>query len=134
MYLQLGIQFGNIPYITDPIETVDDLATLQSYEKLSLSTLISTLIDEMVDIPFMDTFTDDELTSDDDSVFFINKYCLLGDLYLWDNQYTNAAIEYKTLMTLEGSSEYDKYKIIWSDVTDHDDLNFGYTRYLGDDV
>ncbi len=134
LYLQLGIQFGNIPYITEPIETVDDLATLQSYEKLSLSTLISTLIDEMVAIPVMDTFTDDELTSDDDAVFFINKYCLLGDLYLWDNQYTNAAIQYKTLMTLEGSSEYDKYKIIWSDVTDHDDLNIGYTRYLGDDV
>ncbi len=134
LYLQLGIQFGNIPYITEPIETVEDLKTLDSYEKISLSSLIGLLITDMEGIPTMDTYTDDELTGDDDAVFFINKYCLLGDLYLWDDQYTNAAIQYKTLMTLEGTEEYDKYKIIWSDVTDHDDLNIGYTRYLTDDV
>ncbi len=134
LYLQLGVQFGNVPYITEPIETVDDLNALGSYTKVSLATLISDLIAEMEQIPTMDTFSDDELANDDDAVFFMNKYCLLGDLYLWDNQYTNAAIQYKTLMMLDGTSEYDKYRITWADVTSHDDLNVGYTRYLTDDV
>ncbi len=134
VYLQLGVQFGNIPYLTEPIETVDDLNTLKNYQKTSLQSLISLLISDMESIPVMDSYSDNELSGDDDEVFFINKYCLLGDLYLWDNQYTNAAIQYKTLMMLSGTAEYDKYRITWDDVTYHDDLNVGYIRYLEDDA
>ncbi|MCW3787005.1 RagB/SusD family nutrient uptake outer membrane protein [Plebeiibacterium sediminum] len=134
LYLQLGIQFGSVPYITEPIETVDDLKTLQNYQKVPLTSLISQLIVDMETVPVIDTYSDKELISDDDKVFFINKYCLLGDLYLWDNQYNNAAKAYKSLMMLSGTSEYNKYRLVWGDVVNHDDLVVGYTRYLADDV
>ncbi|MFV0325843.1 MAG: hypothetical protein ACK5LF_15930, partial [Bacteroides xylanisolvens] len=42
--------------------------------------------------------------------FFINKHLLLGDLYLWNNDYLQAATHYrKFLSTDEDKSEYDNY-------------------------
>ncbi|HEV2831529.1 MAG TPA: RagB/SusD family nutrient uptake outer membrane protein, partial [Hanamia sp.] len=35
VYLQLGIQFGNVPYITDPIDNIDDVKDASKFPKVS---------------------------------------------------------------------------------------------------
>eukprot|EP01136_Pigoraptor_vietnamica_P022929 Opistho-1_new@6275 len=45
------------------------------------------------------TFVSNNVDGYSPTTFFINKTILLGDLYLWDNQFTKAATMYKYIMT-----------------------------------
>ncbi|MFN8354912.1 MAG: RagB/SusD family nutrient uptake outer membrane protein [Spirosomataceae bacterium] len=106
IYLQLGIHYGNIPYLTDTFDKVSDLANIDSVPKLALDNLIKELIKTMEAIPsvYLDPYpsTTTLVTSPVDGYLFnkmfINKYVLLGDLYLWNNQYLKAATTYKLVM------------------------------------
>ena len=40
VYLQLGIHFGNIPYVTDPLEQVSDLHDPAKFPMIPLTQLI----------------------------------------------------------------------------------------------
>ena len=99
IYLQLGIQFGTVPYVTEPVEQVNELANLDTTPKLALENLIKELIKTIEAIPAVYrepyTSTTTLVTVPVDgyplSKFFINKHILLADLYLWDNQYLKAA-------------------------------------------
>jgi starch-binding outer membrane protein, SusD/RagB family len=106
VYLQLGIHFGNIPYLTNTIETTTDLAQLSSIPKISLENLIKELIKTMEAIPmvYRDPYpsTTTLVATPVDGYllnkFFVNKHILLADLYLWDNQYLKAAQSYKLVL------------------------------------
>jgi starch-binding outer membrane protein, SusD/RagB family len=99
LYFQMGIQYGTVPYVTDPIE---NLAQLEEsiYPWLSFDELLDELITEMESLPYklpypvgstlrttIDTYSTEKI--------FINKNCLLGDLYLWRGDYTSAATAYR---------------------------------------
>jgi starch-binding outer membrane protein, SusD/RagB family len=94
-YFQLGTLFGTIPYVTDPIESIGD-AKLDSATFLDLDHLIPELISCMEALPTLEQYT----TSSDLNTYanghnlnyyFINKRCLLADLYMWNDQYLEAA-------------------------------------------
>jgi hypothetical protein len=100
LYLQMGIQYGTIPYITDPIENINDLDDESLYPRVDFNELLNTLITTMESLPYkrpyptgstlrttMDTYSTEKI--------FINKYTLLGDLYLWRGDYTSAATAYR---------------------------------------
>ncbi len=107
IYLQLATHFGSVPYITETAETVADVAAIANQPKVPLQDLIKKLITEMEAIPstYLDPYTlDNTLVSANvdgysPTTFFIQKHLLLGDLYLWDGQYTKAAARYKYIMT-----------------------------------
>lgn len=107
IYLQLATHYGSVPYITETAETVADIATIANQPKVPLQDLIKTLITAMEEIPatYLDPYTlDNTLVSANvdgysPTTFFIQKHLLLGDLYLWDGQYTKAAARYKYIMT-----------------------------------
>ena len=124
VYLQLGIQYGNIPYITEPIETLEDVKNPAKYPKIPFNQLIEKLVDFTEALPFKKPYpsgTNLRTTVDGYSTeyFFINKECLLGDLNLWKGDYTKAASYYKNVMeTATGAASsaylYDKYRLSWS--------------------
>jgi hypothetical protein len=100
LYFQMGIQYGTIPYITDPIENINDLDDESLYPRVDFNELLNTLITAMESLPYkrpyptgstlrttMDTYSTEKI--------FINKYSLLGDLYLWRGDYTSAATAYR---------------------------------------
>ena len=100
LYFQMGIQYGTIPYITDPIENFNDLDDESLYPRIDFNELLNTLISTMESLPYkrpyptgstlrttMDTYSTEKI--------FINKYTLLGDLYLWRGDYTSAATAYR---------------------------------------
>ncbi len=137
IYLQLAMHFGEIPYITDPIKNYKDVADMDQ-NMMNLQEVVKELITFMEAIPTMEVYVDESM-SDFSSIIYINKYFLLGDLYLWDGQFLKAAETYKTLMDsysddADLNKVYDRYKVRFADVLTHDDLNVGYVRFREDDV
>lgn len=146
VYLQLGIQFGQVPYVTTPYETVADVANLTTLPRMPLEALIKELIKEMEAIPAVYrepyTATSSLVAAPVDGFplnkFFINKHVLLGDLYLWDNQYRKAAETYRLVMEtatrtgLGGDAFYATYKINYGVEATNDDIVVGYTGGVND--
>ncbi len=133
VYLQLAMHFGpEIPYVTEPIDDYKDVADSSKFTSLRLEQVIEKLVEFMEGLPTLEQFEDE--TQDVSDIIFVNKRFLMGDLYLWNGDYLKAASVYKELMTSFEPNNYDRYKITWSDVLTHDDLNVGYVRYRGDDV
>ena len=102
LYLQLGVHFGNIPYVTDPLAQVSDLHDPSKFPMIPLSQLIDSLVKFTETLPFLENYpsgTNLQTTVDGypTSKFFINKNMLLGDLYLWQGQYNKAAISFRQL-------------------------------------
>ncbi|MHB9056942.1 MAG: RagB/SusD family nutrient uptake outer membrane protein [Paludibacteraceae bacterium] len=101
LYYQLGVQFGTIPYITSPVVSLNDLAGQQT--KMNLDELIPELIRFMESLPTLENYKNSKLiTGTIDGVslipYFINKKCLLGDLYLFNNEYDKAAMMYRQVL------------------------------------
>jgi hypothetical protein len=106
IYLQLGIHYGSVPFITDAVENVNDVKTIAAIPAMPLEQIVKELIKQMEEIPalYLDPYTLDNILVSNNvdgyspTTFFIEKHCLLGDLYLWDQQYTKAATMYKYVM------------------------------------
>ncbi|WP_394990554.1 RagB/SusD family nutrient uptake outer membrane protein [Emticicia sp.] len=115
VYLQVGIHFGQVPYTTTTVENIADLSALNASPKLSLQNLVKELIKTMEAIPpiYMEVYpsTNSLVANSVDGYLlnkmFINKQVLLGDLYLWDNQYLKAATAYKLVLETASRLGYD---------------------------
>lgn len=102
VYYQLGVQFGKVPYITQPLVDFRDLEKYKDSE-MDLDQLIPTLISFMENLPTLENYEVSNLvtgTVDGYSLipYFINKKCFLGDLYLFNNQYEKAATIYRDVL------------------------------------
>lgn len=106
LYLQLGMHWGSVPYVTDPLETVESLKDASKFPKVSFNDLIDKLIASMVNLGLENysvinstgsTNTSLNTTVDGypTNLFFVNKRCLLADLYLWKGNYNAAATLYR---------------------------------------
>jgi len=121
VYLQLGIHYGKIPYVTNPLVQLSDLRDSINFPMTTLPVLIDSLVSFTEKLPFTDDYptgTTLQTVVDGYSTnkFFINKNILLGDLYLWQGQYDKAADRYKRVMEINGpvgNSElwYNQYRI-----------------------
>lgn len=115
VYLQVGIHFGEVPYTTSTIENTADLSVLNSAPKLTLANLVKELIKTMETIspvyldpyPSTNTLVANSVDGYLLNKMFINKHVLLGDLYLWDNQYLKAATTYKLVLETASRLGYD---------------------------
>jgi hypothetical protein len=144
VYLQLGIHYGKVPYVTDPLENMDDVLDNNKYPIIAFEQLLSNLIRDMENIPYKGLYPDDEslrLAVDGFNLerFFINKYTLLGDLYLWNNDYLKSADAYKRAMTYYDNKgndtwNFDYFKLKERSVTNNNDLSIGYARFREQDI
>lgn len=138
VYLQLAIQYGNIPYVTDPLSTENDLNNVKLMPKLPFNQVIDQLIRTMESLPTLSPYpagtslatTVDGYTT---NKFFINKRMLLGILYLWKGNYHQAASMFKTVMESGGSGNIYTYRLTGSSKADNNDLAVGYVRYREED-
>jgi starch-binding outer membrane protein, SusD/RagB family len=133
VYLQLGIHFGTIPYVTNPVVQLSDLKDDTNFPKLSLPVLIDSLTAFTENLPYTEDYpTGTTLLTTVDGYntqkFFINKNILLGDLYLWQGQYDKSADRYKRVLEINGptgNSElwYNQYR-----VSSFNNAGISYTR------
>ena len=144
VYLQLGIHYGSVPYITEPIETIEDVKNISKYPKLSFNQLLDQLVLFTENLPYKDLYAAGSsmvinIDGYNTAKFFINKECLLGDLQLWKGNYPEAAAHYKNVMETgtKGGADtelYNTYRVKFAEVTTHDDLAVGYLRYSEQDA
>ncbi|MBW4889950.1 RagB/SusD family nutrient uptake outer membrane protein [Mucilaginibacter sp. HMF5004] len=133
IYLQLGIHYGSVPYVTDPIANINDLADAAKFPKLTFDQLLDQLIAFTEAIPkkYLDQNTSTASPTlimatsiypirDGVSKFFIHRRSFLGDLNLWKGNYLKASSYYKDVMETGSNtpssadfavSLYDTYKI-----------------------
>lgn len=144
LYLQLGIHYGQVPYITETIKNIDDIQDNDQFAKIPFYQLIEKLATFTEELPYTNPYsTNNNLVIDVDGYntakFFINKECLLGDLQLWKGNYLLAASHYKTVLETASNSGNDTdrlniYRIKYAEVSTNNDLNVGYTRYREQDA
>jgi len=130
LYLQLGIQYGAVPYITEPIETVKDIPLLNNTPKMSFDQLIDQLITDTKDLPYLEYYAYPDgsslnFTVDASSTrkIFITKPHVLGELYLWKGDYYQAAYWYKRILSAEDLNSnigllYNNNRMGWYDGAD----------------
>lgn len=144
VYLQLGIHYGNVPYITEPIENLEDVKNISKYPRISFDQLIEKLV------TFTESLTYKEIYDSQSSLLitidgyytqklFIHKKCLLGDLQLWKGNYLAAASHYKNVLETSSNAasdtdKFDIYKVKYADVTTNNDLAVGYLRNFEQDA
>ncbi|MGZ8537892.1 MAG: tetratricopeptide repeat protein, partial [Flavisolibacter sp.] len=131
LYLQLGIHYGEVPYVTEALENISDIKDPSRFPKLKLDVLLDTLINFSEALPFKDIYPPDVSNGISTSLnftldgyptqkFYINKKNLLGDLYLWKGDYRKAATYYREVMELASlgnpASEnfFSQYRLAWS--------------------
>ncbi|MGY5354483.1 RagB/SusD family nutrient uptake outer membrane protein [Wenyingzhuangia sp. IMCC45467] len=143
VYLQLGIHYGSVPYLTEPVENINDIKNIKEDAKLSFNDLLDALIIFTEGLPYTDPYsTSSSLIIDVDGYnttkFFVNKECLLGDLHLWKGNYNDAASHYKVVMsTADGAADIDdRYNIyrIRANFPNQVTLAVGYLRYREQDI
>ena len=151
LYLQLGIHYGKVPYVTDALENVDAVKDKTKYPLIPFNQLLDSLISFTQALPYQLPYpagTNLMLTAVDGNnteAFFVEKNGLLGDLNLWKGNYNAAAGYYRLLMestgytdnsvASSGSNQYfQKFKQAYASVTDNKDLCVGYIRYRETDL
>lgn len=140
VYLQLGIQFGKVPYITSNLANLDELKQVMNsaqYQPIGFDKLLDSLIAVQERLAFQLPYpANSSLVTTVDGYtttkFFINKQVVLGQLYLWRGKgqdYHNAAVAFKTVMETGGPGNFFMYKVTGSSKADNNDLAVGYVRY-----
>ena len=134
LYLQLGIHYGNVPYVTEPILNVNDIKDASKFPKLTFDELLDKLLEFTNTIPaaYLNQNTSSAsptLITDMNGYpilngvfkFFIHRKSLVADLNLWKGNYQKAAEIYKNVMELDTYStsnndqsidRYDTYRIV----------------------
>lgn len=139
VYLQLGIHFGKVPFITSPLSEAKDVENIDQMPRMEFRKLLDTLIGTMSRLPTLAVYPAGAslVTSVDGyntEKFFINKQVLMGELYLWRGDaalgdYRSAATAFKSVLETGGTGSYDMYRMRYADILKHNDLSVGYVRY-----
>ena len=145
LYLQLGIHFGKVPYVTDALENINAVRDSTKYPLLEFNQLLDSLITFTSALPYKLPYpsgTSLITTVDGTSTnsFFIEKNVFLGDLYLWKGNYTAAATYYRALMEGTGyffsagsAASYDNFKLS-NFSSAPPPLNISYVRFKENDL
>lgn len=130
LYLQLGIHWGEVPYVTSTLKNVDEVKNTANFKRIPFTALLDSLISATEAIPFKDIYpTGSGLTITVDGYqtqkFFINKKIMLGDLYLWKGNYQKSAEYYRQVMEYAttaygfGEEYYSVYRVGWAGNSNH---------------
>jgi hypothetical protein len=146
LYLQVGIHYGNVPYVTDPLETVEAMRDASKFPVIPFSQLLDSLVTFTEALPFKNPYLPGTslittVDASNTSRFFIEKNAFLGDLNLWKGNYTKAATYYRAVMEqtgyfIAGGGEdfYNALRVRFAEVVTNNDLSVGYTRFRESDL
>lgn len=147
-YLQLGIHFQEVPYVTKPLLDINSFAHDSVAVNMNLDQLLVQLIKDMESVPSLaintiSSYYNKTITDNNKSFFinlqFVNKHILLGDLYLWSDRFVDAATQYKLFMDeddVSSSKTNINNKVsgwVWAG-TNEPRFQITYQRYKDQDV
>lgn len=136
-YWQMALIFGRVNYFTEPLLSVSGMSSCLDDEK-DLDALSLLLIDDLssvaggsaADIRPLDYGTVDGWNS---AEFFLPTRMLLGDLYLYNNRYEEAAQMYYDLIRQRRLTVSNNFATTWQ-TTARQELNNGHLQAYRDEV
>lgn len=91
-YLQLALNYGKVPLVTEPILTQEEAE--RDYPKMGIQEICEYFIDDLQGLETIETPAYGEIRSTDSRFFYFPMYVLQGDLNLWAGNYKEAAMCY----------------------------------------
>jgi len=112
-YMQIVLNYGKAKYYTEPLLTVQ--AAQASFPEYSIHEMVPALIKDLEPVKNAEKPGSISLGVDmsSDKLFFPIPL-LLGDLYMWNGQFENAAREYYSLIEENKYVIDDRYSSIWT--------------------
>lgn len=102
-YLQLVLNYGKVPFVTEPILSEKDADI--DYPKADISAICSYFINDLAPYADIDNPSYGTIRNTDSRFFYFPIYVLLGDLNLWAGNYKDAAMNYyKYISTRNGTN------------------------------
>lgn len=89
-YLQLALNYGQVPFFTEPILT--KAAADYDYPKKNIQDICQFFINDIAPFADIETPSYGTIRSNDSKLFYFPIYILLGDLNLWAGNYKEAAL------------------------------------------
>ena len=130
-YMQIALNYGKAKYYEEPLLTVQ--AAQNQFPEYSVNELVPVLIQDLEPVKNAETPGRISLGVDLSSEkLFFPIPILLGDLYMWNGQFENAAREYYSLIEDNWYVIDDRYSSIWTvdngvfverEINDQDYLN-----------
>jgi hypothetical protein len=119
-YFQLGLIFGKATYFTTPITNLE--ASLAEYPETDLDKLVEILTEDLK--PYSELSAIDASRTPNP---FIPTNLLLADLYLYQNNYPEAALRYYNEIINRRAIVSDDYSNRWTNPT-FDNVYYGHSR------
>lgn len=91
-YLQLALNYGQVPFVTEPILNKDDAD--KQYDKKDIKGICEYFINDIAQLADVEKPSYGTIRNNDSKLFFFPIYVLLGDLNLWAGHYREAALNY----------------------------------------
>lgn len=110
IYLQLLNIYGSVPYITEPLVNLTDVeAHMGAEQRKNADELLPELIAFMNSLPSLEDYIYSDLINGTPNGYslepmFVSKRLVLADLYLYNNQYAEAAHYYRLVMATDETS------------------------------
>lgn len=102
-YLQLALNYGRVPFITEPILSLADAE--KQYDRYDIGQVCRYFIDDIAPYADIEMPSYNTIRNTDSRLFYFPIRLLLGDLYLWAGQYSEAAQSYyQYLVTRNGQN------------------------------
>ncbi|MEO5909769.1 MAG: RagB/SusD family protein [Pelobium sp.] len=127
LYLQVGIHWGNVPYITEPIANIDDLKDATKFKRIPFDELLDKTLAFAESLPYKEAYpAGSSLLNSNDGYsmakVFIIKKLILGDLNLWKQNWSKAAGYYNAIMNsalqlypaANSQDYYETYRIAYT--------------------
>ena len=91
-YLQLALNYGKVPLVTEPILTQEEAD--REYQKMGIQEICEYFIDDLQGLESIEMPSYGTIRNTDSRLFYFPIYLLLGDLNLWAGNYKEAAMNY----------------------------------------
>ena len=91
-YLQLALNYGKVPLVTEPILTQEEAE--RDYPKMEIQEICEYFIDDLQGLETIEMPGYGTIRNTDSRLFYFPIYVLLGDLNLWAGNYKEAAMNY----------------------------------------
>lgn len=102
-YLQLVLNYGKVPFVTEPILNKDDAD--KTYETKDIQGICNYFINDIAPYADVETPSYGTIRGANSKLMYFPIYILLGDLNLWAGNYREAALDYyKYISTRNGSN------------------------------
>lgn len=102
-YLQLVLNYGKVPFVTEPILNKDDAD--KTYETKDIKEVCNYFINDIAPYADVETPSYGTIRGTDSKLMYFPIYILMGDLNLWAGNYREAALNYyKYISTRNGTN------------------------------